>query len=212
MDSTAPYRAVLFDADGMVLLPKRFSDQIREEYGIPWERMKPFFDGPFRRCKLGQADLKEELAKVAAEWGWRDSVDALVAYWLPIGAVPNPEVLAVAAELRASGVRCGLATNQEAYRAAYLRNVPALRGAFDDWFVSCEIGAQKSEAAFFRASYDRLASGLGPVPKDEILFVDHDAANLDAAGRFGFRTHAFEDVGGFRRAVLAASSDDASPS
>ncbi len=64
------YSAVLFDADGMTLLPERFSERLEREHGIAWATVKPFFQGAFVACKLGTADLKDELAKVVDVWGW----------------------------------------------------------------------------------------------------------------------------------------------
>ena len=58
------YDLVLLDADGLVINGERFSDRLRRDHGIPWETLKPFFDGPFAACKLGKADLKTELGKV----------------------------------------------------------------------------------------------------------------------------------------------------
>ncbi|MFA5946166.1 MAG: hypothetical protein WC802_04640 [Patescibacteria group bacterium] len=72
------YKAILFDADGMTLLSPKFSARIQEAYGIIWDKMKPFFSGPFQECKLGKADLKEELAKVIKDWGWQGSVSDVV--------------------------------------------------------------------------------------------------------------------------------------
>jgi beta-phosphoglucomutase-like phosphatase (HAD superfamily) len=54
-----PFKAILFDVDGMVITSKRFSDQMQEQYGISWDKMKPFFNGPFQLCKVGKAVLTE---------------------------------------------------------------------------------------------------------------------------------------------------------
>lgn len=58
-------KAVIFDSDGMLSHGPRFSEHYAREHGILIEEMTPFFTGPFKKCLVGQADLKEELAK-----GW----------------------------------------------------------------------------------------------------------------------------------------------
>lgn len=191
------HKAILFDADGMTLVSKRFSEQIQKDYGITWEKMKPFFDGPFQQCKLGKADLKEELAKVIGDWGWKGTVDELVSYWFGIGSASNPEIVAIAKELRSRGVKCFLATNQEKYRAEYLRNVVGLKDVFDDLLVSADLGHMKDEVAYFGEAYKRL-----DVPKESVLFVDHEEKNLKAAREFGFETYQYQDVEGFKECVI----------
>lgn len=197
------YTAVLFDADGMTLLPKRFSEQLEQDYGILWAVMKPFFQGAFGECKLGKADVKEELAKVVEAWGWKGSVEELVAYWLPIGSAPNPEVVAIAKELRAQGTACFLATNQERYRATYLREVVGLQELFDDLLVSCELGFVKSDVRYFEAAHERMRLVTGSaLAKETVLFVDHEQANLDAARAYGFATYLYHDEASFKEEVL----------
>lgn len=195
------YKIILFDADGMTLVSKRFSDQIQQDHGISWQNMKSFFDGPFQRCKIGKADLKEELAKVIADWGWHDSVESLMRYWFSIGSDPHPEILSVAKELRSKGVRCYVATNQEKYRAAYLRSLPVLADAFDGFFVSSEIGHTKDDPRYFEAIYQYLTQSMGPIPKNAFLFTDHEAKNLAAATTFGFQTYSYHDPESFRAFV-----------
>lgn len=199
------YHVILFDADGMTLQAKRFSEQIEQDYGIPWETMKPFFSGPFGQCKLGKADLKEELEKVIASWGWKGTVDELMAYWFEIGSAPDLEIIEIVNELRAKGVLCFLATNQEQYRADYLREVVGLETVFDGLLVSSELGHTKDEVAYFEEVYDYLTNVyLAPIPKEEILFVDHDEKNLLAAETFGFETYPYTDVESFRNLVLSS--------
>lgn len=197
------YKAVLFDADGMTLQSQRFSEQYQADYGVPWERLKPFFTGPFQQCKLGKADLKEALTSVLIEWGWPGSVDELLAYWFKIGCTPNPEIVRIAQELRANGVKCFLATNQERYRAHHLRTVVGLETVFDELLVSAELGYTKDSIEYFAAAYERInAQEKTPFEKELILFVDHEEKNLAAAEAFGFATHAYHDVASFRGAVL----------
>lgn len=202
------YRAILFDADGMTIISPRFSERIEREYGIPWEKMKPFFSGPFARCKLGQADLKEELANVIAEWGWQGSVDELVNYWFSCCEL-NPDIIHLVQELRAQGIRCSLATNQEACRATYLRQTIGLKTVFDELFVSAEIGYTKNDVRFFEAVYHQLSKTLGPIKRSSILFADHEEQNLTAANSFGFSTHNYSTIKDFRAAITTGPVDHA---
>ncbi len=198
------YRAVLFDADGMTLQAQRFSDQFQKDYGISWDHLQPFFAGPFQQCKLGKADLKEELAKVLTDWRWTESVEALITYWFRIGSTPNPEIIQAANDLRTRGIKCFLATNQERYRADFLRTTVGLETVFDGLLVSAELGYTKDMVQFFAAAYDKInAQEKIPLEKGSVLFVDHEEKNLAAAQAFGFATHAYHDAPSFRAAAFS---------
>jgi putative hydrolase of the HAD superfamily len=199
------YPAVVLDVDGLVIVSPRFSERLQRDFGISWDTMKPFFSGPFALCKLGRADLKEELARVVGAWGWQGTVDELVRYWFAEDR-PNAEVLALVGELRGRGVRCYLGTNQEKYRAAHLWNELRLSAVFGGAFVSADLGASKDDPGFFRTAYARLEDdfasvGRGPVVPGSVLFVDHEQKNLDAAAAAGWSTHLFDGLSGFRKAL-----------
>lgn len=198
------YRAVLFDADGMTLQAQRFSDQFQKDYGVSWDRLHPFFAGPFQQCKLGKADLKEELAKVLTDWSWNGSVETLVTYWFRIGSTPNPEIIQVANDLRTRGIKCFLATNQERHRADFLRTTVGLEMVFDGLLVSAELGYTKDMVEFFAAAYDKInAQEKTPFEKGSVLFVDHEEKNLATAQAFGLATHTYRDAASFRAAVFS---------
>ncbi len=129
------YSTILFDADGVLIKSKRrFSDQLEEIYGIPVERLQPFFTGVFRDCSIGKADLKEELVNVIDDWGWQGSVDELLAFWFSKGTQIDEEVADFVRELRASGVKTYMATDQEKYRGEHLRASIGHGVLFDEVF------------------------------------------------------------------------------
>lgn len=186
------YRAILFDADGLIIHSPRFSERLQKEYGITWETLKPFFQGPFQECKVGKADLKNELAKTMGAWGWKDSVDALLAFWFQ-GDVVDEEIKNLVSGLKQDGVRCYLATNQEEYREKYLENELGLNNIFDEFFVSARLGYLKNDPKFFEDAIKNLG-----LEKQEILFVDHDEENIDAAKTAGLSTYALKDIEAFK--------------
>lgn len=191
-------RVILFDADGMTLLPKRFSDQLQIDYGISWEKLKPFFTGPFQACKRGKADLKEELPNVIAEWGWNGTVNELLAYWFPIGSTINPEIQQIILDLKAQGIHCLLATNQERYRAAYLREEIGLENLFHGLLVSAELGYLKNEPGFFETAYQRLQTEFPDLQREHILFIDHEEENLAIAKQASLQTYHYHDIPSFK--------------
>ena len=68
----------------------------------------------------------------------------------------------------------------------------ALQHAFDDIFSSAQIGHKKPSKEFFEEIFKRLSTRY-KYKKDQILFVDNTAANVEAANDFGFQTHLYID-------------------
>jgi HAD superfamily hydrolase (TIGR01509 family) len=182
------YRVILFDVDGLVITSERFSARLEREYGATWETMRPFFEGPFAQCKLGQADLKAELQKVISVWKWLGDVDSLLTYWHKDTQV-NQDVIRLVGDLRKQGVKCYLATNQTRERAAYLQKDLGFSALFDGIYNSAEMGCLKDDPEFFK----KILADQN-IPGDQILFVDHDEPNLDAAKAAGVATFRYTDL------------------
>jgi putative hydrolase of the HAD superfamily len=198
-----PFKAILFDVDGMVITSKRFSDQMQEQYGISWDKMKPFFNGPFQLCKVGKADLKEELSTVMSEWGWAGTVESLMEFWFTGGLEVNERMTNLVSELRENGTRCYLSTNQEKYRLAFLRDEVGLGSLFDDIFSSCEIGRTKDEPVFFDHVCAVLREQDPSTEPGDILFNDDHEENLAAARGCGLQTHLYKDFDAFEQLVIS---------
>jgi len=194
------FKVILFDADGMIISSPRFSEQLEKQYGIPWSHMEPFFKGPFQACKIGNADLKEELAKVMQDWGWQGSVDELVDFWFR-GATLNQEMIELIHTLRANGVRCSLTTNQERHRGDFLNVELGLKTIFDDIFTSADIGHTKNESIFFEHVYQKLQTIHPSLKKTDVLFSDDHEENILTAKTFGFETHLYQNLPMFKELV-----------
>src|SRR4051812_45242237 len=139
----------VFDADGVICVGESFSAALERKHGIRRERLAPFFTGAFPECVLGRRDLKEAIASYAAEWGWRESVEDLLAFWFQSEHVISLEAVECVRSLRKKGHVCVLGTNQEKYRTSYLRCEMRLTEEFDQIFASCELGVAKPSATFF---------------------------------------------------------------
>jgi hypothetical protein len=49
-----PAKAILFDADGVVIFPWRFARHLAREHGITPEMTRGFFQGVFEDCLVGK--------------------------------------------------------------------------------------------------------------------------------------------------------------
>src|SRR3989344_7786042 len=135
-------KGILFDADGVTLVKHGyFSEQFIKENNLPPEKIRLFFKEKFSLCQKGKADLKEEIQPYLSDWKY--SVDDYLNNWFTMDFVVNQEVLDIVSQMRTKGVKCYLATDQEKYRAQYLKD-RNFEENFDGVFYSYNLGYQKS--------------------------------------------------------------------
>jgi putative hydrolase of the HAD superfamily len=133
-----------------------------------------------RPALTGHARWLEVLPRLLERWGIADSYDDALRVWLTIE--PVAETRDLVASLRASGVRCFLATNQDEHRGRHMHENLGYAELFDDTFYSFELGVAKPDPAYFSAILSRLG-----LPAAEVLFVDDSATNVESARGVGLR-------------------------
>jgi putative hydrolase of the HAD superfamily len=123
----------------------------------------------------GAEPLRLTLERVLGGWpDARTDVPTLLELWER--AVVDQAAMELVAEVRAAGVHCALATNQQDHRRTWMRDQLGHDACFDRVYYSCEIGAAKPEKEFFHHILDDL-----DLPAAEVGFVDDSAANVQAA-------------------------------
>jgi len=175
-------KVVLFDADGVSLQKhKYFSEIYAKKKNIPIERMNAFFrSGKFSLCQKGKADLKEEVLPFLEDWKWHKSVKEFLQYWFSSDVKEDEKILAEADRLRQKGKKCYLATDQEKYRAKYIKDSTSLGEHFDGLFFSYDLGCTKNEECFFQ----KILTKLGVKP-EEVMYWDDDEENIEVAKKLG---------------------------
>lgn len=182
-------KTFVFDADGVICVGPSFTECLEREHQIPRARLAPFFAGPFPECIRGVRDLKEEMAECLPAWGWRGSVEELLAFWFQREHVLSPEALACVRRLRGKGHLCVLGTNQEKYRASYLAREMRLAEEFDHIFPSCELGAAKPSHEFFTGIEARLRR-----PPGSLCLIDDAERNVVGALAAGWSSIHYRSV------------------
>jgi len=193
-------KAIIFDADDVLIIkPKRFSQCLEEDYGIKKSVTSDFFKKDFQNCLVGKSDLKKELEKHIKEWGWKGSVDELLAYWFKVENHINDRLVQFIEELKSMKIRCFMGTNNEIYRTKYLES-EMFNSVFDKIFSSARLGCKKPETRFFEKVFAEISKN-SKITKTEILFVDDDPENIDAAKSFGFQTFLYKAFPDFKQSV-----------
>ncbi len=195
-------RAVLFDADGV----------LQQVPGGAEESMRPAVEGRVadvpgfladalateRPSLAGQERWLDVLPALLDRWGLAEAYDEVVAAWLAIEPVPGAREIVEA--VRETGVEVHLASNQDVARAARMQELFDYDALFGTAFYSHALGVAKPDPGYFTAIVQRI-----DVPAGEVLFLDDNSANVEAARSVGLRAETWVHTDGLDRlrALLA---------
>ena len=198
--------AVLFDADGVLQAPRPDRPRmLAEAFGCSDDEVPRWLGDLFAiedGSLTGEADfaagIAELLGQRACPGTAQQVLDALAA--IEVDAAIFPWIRG----LRARGVRCFLATNQERHRGTAMSRDLGFAQLFEAEFYSFAMGVAKPERAFFQRILD--ATGI---PPGQILFVDDRADNVVGARQLGLLAEQVEAgsvVGIVERAIRQSLS------
>ncbi len=174
--TSAPVRALLMDADGVVQYPQAGWLKDMARLGGPG-----FIPEMFRNeltTLTGQVDLRQVLADMLQRRGRDCTAEDILQVWYRIDV--DELMLGIVDRVRATGVVTALATNQQSYRGSYMRANLPYDEHFDHQFHSFEVGLAKPDPAYF----SHIVAALGIEP-EEAVFVDDVLANVRAAQTAG---------------------------
>lgn len=180
--------AILFDADGVIQRPTvDFSVVCRDRLGVPAGDVDRFTREVFaleRSALTGRGTFHADLSALLARWELGHRLDDALGVWTAIET--DPAMREAIAALRAAGIACCLATNQQEHRRAYMSRELGYAGLFSREFYSCGLGFAKPDPQYFRA----IAGELGLAP-DRLLFIDDHEPNVAAALEVGLHAELF---------------------
>lgn len=154
----------------------------------------------FRKLELGQITQTDWNDGFAALIGV--APDNLMARYLH-DAFPAHQVLKVARQARAAGIRTAVLSNSLGREPYDPYAGFDLHGTFDEVVFSAEHGVRKPDPAIFRLALAKLG-----VPAEQCLFLDDSEGNLVAAHELGITPLLAldeDEVAGFLRDVLGLS-------
>jgi putative hydrolase of the HAD superfamily len=134
----------------------------------------------------GEVPWTDQLTALLERWGVPELHDRAIEAWFTI--LPVEPVRDLVRRVRAGGVRCHLASNQDRTRAERMDAVLGYDDLVDRRFYSCDLGEAKPDPAFFEAVLTDL--GRRPI---EVLFVDDNPVNVGAAAALGIRALCWND-------------------
>ena len=177
-------RAMLWDADGVLQgLPAGWEASMRPAVGHLVDDVEGFLAEAFAAEKAtltGQARWVDVLRDLMRRWDIEDAYEDALAVWLTIEPVVESRELLE--KVRAAGVPCYLATNQDIRRGTYMHENLGYAKILDGAFYSYELGLAKPDPAYFEEIARRL-----DLPAGDVLFVDDNVANVESARSVGMR-------------------------
>lgn len=189
------YRALVFDIGGVVTqtpsggvtVPVVFS--IASRYHVDGDRLRRMLWENDPEFKVGRLTPDQYLLPALEKLG-RKLVDGDTAYGLlhdPLRCViyENTEVVGIIKLLRRKYKAFAL-TNITKPQLDYVTEL-GLRGLFDGFFASCEIGLKKPDPK----AYEFVLAKIG-LRADQVVFFDNKKANVDAAEKLRIKAVMFE--------------------
>jgi putative hydrolase of the HAD superfamily len=134
----------------------------------------------------GEVPWTRQLAALLDRWGVPQLHDAALEAWFTI--LPVEEVWELVRQVRARGVACHLASNQDRTRAEHMTHQVGYDRLLDRLFYSCDLGVAKPQPEFFR----RILREVGVRP-EQVLFVDDNPVNVASATGVGLRALCWND-------------------
>ncbi len=198
---------IFFDVDGVLIdgwhadsaRRKPWDLTIEADLGVDREAFQRLFFGtpgnraesPMQACVMGRRDLKDALALVLPDVGYKGSVADFMDYWFRKDSRLDTAVLEAVEAIRARGeAQLFLATGQEHHRARFLWETLGFRQRFDGMFYSASIGYLKKDRRFFEAINHALAIDIEERP----LFFDDQPEIARLACEAGWDGTAFGGV------------------
>jgi HAD superfamily hydrolase (TIGR01509 family) len=172
---------VLWDADGVLQNTPRHA----------WDLAVQVVE-QFPGAMTGTPIDEELIRAVADELGLSDHTDEILKVWSTFDL--SGSSLEVVAQVRATGTACYLATNQDVYRAACMREKTCYSEVLDGAYYSCDIGVAKPSVAFF----EYVIADLGLQP-GQMLFLDDQPNNVAGARAAGLHAERWTHQDGLTR-------------
>lgn len=192
MGNMAKPRCILFDVDGVLTMPEEvFSTFYVRSNALDPKPFEDFFKNEWQPIVTGAVDLKESIAANPGLWQWGGSVDELLEHWFKAEDVRNEELLKTIRDINSSGIPCYVATDQEKYRAQYMKNV-MFKGAFSGYFVSAELGVTKTNPKFFELVLENLGTVYTGIKPNEVVFFDDSPTKVNTAKAVGLDARLFK--------------------
>lgn len=184
-------KAALFDYEGVIAAKTdhRLSERLGQNLGLPREQAWELLAPDQHAFLTGKIDEAELWRRAEERYGKPIDADARNVWYDYTELEPQPEIVALAEQLRRAGVATGVLSNVIPVTLDSVRSRNGYAG-FNPLILSCEIGFAKPDEAIYKFALEKL--NLKP---EEVLYIDDMEKNLPPAGKLGMHTILAKSLG-----------------
>jgi len=188
-------KAVIFDLNGVFILSPKLSDRFKDAYSIEPERFLPALNDVMSHVRMpGAESVYSYWQQYFVAWGLAISEEEFTTFWFT-AETENIEMVALARELRARGMRLFVLSNNLRERSAYYdEHFPFLKELFEKQYYSWQTGFIKPDERCFTT----VLSDNNLKPEDCIYF-DDSAKNVTVAQSLGIESYVYEGADQVRK-------------
>lgn len=188
----------LFDLDWVIINSETFTYWIQKKFWINKNFLDIFFIKDFSDCLIWKKDLKKTIKPYLDNSEWKFWIDQLLNFWFNFENKPNLELLSIIKNLKKNWNICCIVSNQEKYRANFIKNTMKIWNNFDEIFFSCDLWVKKPDLDFFNIVYKKLKDKYWDkywnLNKKDIYFYDDDVKNIENWNNFWFNSQIFNQA------------------
>lgn len=180
-------RAGVAGADGLF----RWQHRMAAEFGIETADLaQRVFGHDPRALMTGTEDILDRLEAWVRETGFEGDAEDLLEMWFVAEHEPDDDLKRLIDQVDRVGVTQVMATNNDPRRLRFIATEGGWADTVDAIFASGEMGVMKPDVDF----YARIEAALG-LEAAEILLIDDQARNTDAAERRGWLAWQYQPGG-----------------
>lgn len=192
-------KAAIFDLNGIFIQSPKLSDRFEKDFGIPSSEFLPkLFEIMAKVRQPGAMPAFEYWRPELERWNMHLSEEDLWKYWFS-AETPSEEMIGLAKDLRARGIRVIILSNNFQERADYYGHYPWLKAAVDKVYYSFQTGFVKPDPAAWQ--FVLREDDLRP---EECIYFDDQEKNVAAAKSLGIPAFLFVGVHELRNLLQTA--------
>ena len=184
---------IVWDFDGVLnrnTVDGRFiwQEGFEDEFGHSVETFSEMiFNDRFNDILIGEMNLLDAVSDWAGTVGFQGDLRSVLEFWFQADYNLDTKVLGLLAASKRSNLRNVMGTNNEPMRTQFIAEDLGFADRMDRIFASGLMGVAKPDEDFFDMVSDDLA-----VEPDEMLLIDDNQENCEAAEACGWQVHWFD--------------------
>jgi len=181
-------KAVIFDLNGVFIVSPKLSDRFADTYGVAPEGFLPALSDVMAHVRMpGARAMYSYWQPYFAQWGLDISEREFTAFWFD-AEKENKEMVELARELKAKGVKLFILSNNLSERSAfYDKYFPFLKELFEKQYYSWQTGFVKPDTRCFTTIL--YENALAP---EECMYFDDSPKNVAVAQGLGIESYVYE--------------------